>query len=390
MRIPFTPAALTAGTAAVAGTKPLVNGTNPAEVLMTNNGHIYVSLYDGASFSTMMNRTVPGNPTWTKFVEPNKLYAVNENGADMTLFHLDLQGSHVSLTPVTSTAGSEGVVHVELSQDGTRMVGAGYGAGAVDIWDTSNEGLKLIKTIESNGELGPVKPNQDQAHPHQAVLDPSGRFFAVNDLGTDEILLLDSQDDAFDVVRKVPVTAGCGPRHGVFYPQGAETPTHYMVSCELSNMVIIYELQYAKADIEFTKVNAISTFAPNATVPEGAAAGEIALSHDNRHFYVSNRLTGATSDTIAHFTIGYAGTQSINYVSETPTGGVSPRMFSLTTDGTEILVGNQKGPEGVVALGLNSDGSIMSKPKASLPVSMFGDNESGPPFIQQIKSLGKM
>lgn len=354
---------------------------------MTTTGSIQLANYDGSSFTTTLNATVTGAPTWVEFVEPNLLYAVDEWDVGMRLFHLDFaaNGSASLSEPVATAEGSAGVVHLEFNQDKTRMVGSAYGNGTVDIWDVSDGQLTLIKTIPSEGELGPVEPNQAAPHPHEAILEPSGRYFAVNDLGTDEILIIDSKDDAYDLVQSVKVEpSGCGPRHGVFYPNDAAEATHYLLVCELANVVNVYSLDYSGDELTFTEVQSISTFA-SGEAPEGAAAGEIVLAPNNRDLYVSNRLTGGESDTLAHFRVSANATSLLTLAGETPSGGVLPRMFSLSKDATELFVGNQNGPLAVAAFDVNTDGSLAAEPKASLDLGLFGGEGFGPPYVKQIR-----
>lgn len=387
MKIPFKPVAIRAAASmpTTLGKRAFVNDTNPT-VLMATTGQIQLATYDGTAFTNTLKATIPGAPTWVEFVEPNKLYAVDEWGTDLRLYHLDLQGANgtgptLSAEPVALAEGSSGVVHLEFSQDKTRMVGSSYGAGTIDVWDTTGDQLTLIKTITSTGQPGPVKPNQDAAHCHQAVLEPSGRFFAVNDLGTDEILIIDSADDAFEHVSSVSTPAGCGPRHGVFHASSAEATeaTHYIVVCELSNTVISYALTYTDSDLTFEEVGQASTFVGEA--PEGAAAGELAIAPDNINLYASNRLSGDT-DTIARFHI----TDGVpTLIDEKSTHGALPRMFSLSTSGEELFVANQNGPEAVVALKRSADGEIADAPSASLPLADFGEAGFGPAYIKQIK-----
>jgi 6-phosphogluconolactonase (cycloisomerase 2 family) len=385
MRIPFKPMAL--GAAALARSAPRFRNETVSTVLMTTTGKVFLSHYDGASFTTTLNATITGAPTWVEFVEPNLLYAVDEWDVGLRLFHLDFHanGSASLSEPVATAEGSSGVVHLEFNQDKTRMVGSAYGGGAVDIWDVSNGQLNLLKTIESEGELGPVQPNQAAPHPHEAVIEPSGRYFAVNDLGTDEILIIDSKDDAYDLVQSVKVEpSGCGPRHGVFYPSDAAEATHYLLVCELANLVNVYSLDYSGDELTFTEVQSISTFASGAA-PQGAAAGEIVLAPNNRDLYVSNRLTGGASDTIAHFQVSANASSLLTLAGETPSGGVLPRMFSLNKDASELFVGNQNGPLAVAAFAVNLDGSLAAEPKASLDLGVFGAEGFGPPYIKQIR-----
>lgn len=322
------------------------------------------------------------SPSWLAYSEPSLLYAVDEWSNLIRVFELDVAGD--KLEKKAEEVGSAGVVHLEFNKERTRMVGAAYGAGTIDVWDISEGGLTLMSTLESDDPLGPNKERQAAPHPHQSVLDPSGRFFAVNDLGTDHILLIDSADDAFKVVNHVAVEpAGAGPRHGAFYPSNAEKATHYIVLCEIKNLIVVYELSYTDSSIEFTKIQDISSFGPDANPSDDAAAGELAIVGD--HVYISNRLTGGDTDDISHFGIFKCSEKTeLRFVDSVSTGGTLPRMFSVTSSGAELLVGNQDGALGLVAIGLKEDGSLEKEFRASVKASEFGDKGFGPQFVQQI------
>ncbi|KAH8178757.1 lactonase, 7-bladed beta-propeller domain-containing protein [Sarocladium implicatum] len=357
--------------------------SSPGRVLLSNNGHIYLANYDGSSFDITLTGDDSGHsPSWLAFTEPNLLYAVDEWSNTTRLFELDVAGD--KLEKKTEALGSSGVVHLEFSKDRTRMVGAAYGQGTIDIWDISSGGLTLLKTLESDGELGPNKERQTAPHPHQSLLDPSGRFFAVNDLGTDEILLIDSADDAFTVAGRAATPPGSGPRHGAFYPSDAEKATHYFVLCEITNIIVVYSLSYTDSSIEFTKIQEISSFGPDATPSGDAAAGELALVGD--HVYISNRLTGGETDDISHFSITSCSSdkKELKFVDSVSTGGKLPRMFSVSSSGKELLVGNQGGALGLVSIGLNEDGSMKKDFAAKVEASVFGEDGFGPQFVQQI------
>lgn len=387
MKIPFKPVAIRAAASmpTTLGKRAFLNDTLPT-VLMAASGQVQLASYDGTAFTNTLTATLPGIPSWVEFVEPNKLYAVDENTAAITLYHLELQGANGTgpalSEPVAAGEGSLGVVHLAFNEDNTRMVGSAYGGKGIDVWDTTGDKLTLIKTIESTGQVGP-DPTQDQPRPHQAVLDPSGRFFAVNDLGTDEILIIDSEDDAYEHISTVDVQPGCGPRHGVFHASSADATeaTHYYLLCEKSNKVISYALTYEGDDLAFEEVGEASTFVDE--MPEGAAAGEIAIAPDNVNLYASNRLTGGDTDTIARFHIT-DGVPEI--IDEKSTHGHLPRMFSFSESGDRIFLGNQNGPDAVVALKRAEDGTIEDAPAGTLPLSDFGEGDGfGPAYIKQIK-----
>ena len=363
---------ITTAMAVPIASSPMAN-TGDATLLVSKQGEILVTSFNGQDFAVKQTFDTPGNPSWLT-LHNGRVYAVDEN-SQLIFGH---SYPNKVLTSGPSVAGSGPMVHLESGgnnkNNNNRLIGAGFGSSTIDVWNTTNSPPKLLKTIKVTDPVGPVKDRQDKPHPHQVVKDPTGRFFAVNDLGTDKILLLDGKDDAFTIVNKVSVTPGCGPRHGAFYPSAKAT--HYILLCEISNLVKVFALEYKSDKIEFKEVQSESTFGK--TAPKGAAAGELVLSKDNKHVYVSNRLTEPT-DTIAHFTVDKG---KIAFVGLTSTSGKLPRMFSESKDGKYLFVGNQGGDNGLVALKRGDDGKLDEKPVARMPMSEF--KGQGPAFVQQV------
>ncbi|ERS97488.1 6-phosphogluconolactonase [Sporothrix schenckii 1099-18] len=385
--------------AATTSTEPvLLIGGGPS-------GTIAAATFDGTTFDIIANNTLPGtSPSWLLYKDPNLVYAVDENSNSTRLFQFDATTNAFDL--LHEEQGSQGVVYLSFNLDATRMVGAAYGAGQVDVWDVSAGagGLTLLKQIASDDPLGPNAARQEAPHPHQALLDPSGRFFVVNDLGTDTLLVLDTRDDAFAVVNRVRVPdAGCGPRHAAFFPAtGADVPTNYLVVCELLSLVEVFALNITDdgdgGNLTFQHLQSISTFDPlqppaNAST---ATAAEIVVSADNQHAYVSNRNTGNATDSVAHFGLtGAIGATSgdalvLTFVETISSGGLQPRMVSLsTTDGSEALLfaANQDGAAGLLAIARDSTSGNLTADAASapsVPLSVFGPAGNGPQYVQQV------
>lgn len=365
-------------------------------LLIARPGHIHLATYNPASPSITIDLDLPvaGNPSWFAVspTNPSLVYTFDENAATTFLYKLDLAAS--TLTKMAERRdGSSGVCHLGLNKDGGIMIGSSWASGTMDIWNTSNGSLEFVKTIPSKHavvDAGRV------ARAHQAVLDPTGRFFVVNDLGTDSLLVLDSAAADVRIVNRVRVPDGSGPRHGVFYPIGGhdddDAPaTHYMLLCEKRNRVIVFALKYTDEKIEFAAVGSYSTFMSGDSSPErisGAAAGEIALSRDWKHVYTSNRLTTSPTETIAHFQVLQGeGGLSLELVGETSAGGKHPRMFSISRDGDELFVGNQEGEWAVVVLKRRDDGTLEEKPVAGIRMDELvkpGGDERGPMFVLEV------
>ncbi|KAM0448745.1 hypothetical protein ACHAO4_008217 [Trichoderma viride] len=361
-------------------------------LLIARPGHIYLATYSPASPSIIIDLDLPvaGIPSWFAVspTDPSLLYTFDENAATTFLYKLDLAAN--SLTKVVErNDGSEGVCHLGLSKDGSIMVGSSWASGTVDIWNTSNGSLEFVKTMPSKDahlDAGKV------ARAHQAVLDPTGRFFVINDLGTDSLLVLDSAAANVPIVNRVRVPEGSGPRHGVFYPSGGDAPaTHYMLLCEKSNRVIVFALKYSDENIGFTLSGSYSTFMEGDAESErtaGAAAGEIALSRDGKHVYTSNRLMNSPTETIAHFrALESEEGLSLELMGETSTGGKHPRMFSVSRDEGELFVGNQEGEWAVVVLKRRDDGTLEEKPVAGIRMDELvkpGGDVRGPMFVLEV------
>jgi len=306
-----------------------------------------------------------------------------------------------TLTLVQNAVGSQGVVHLEFSARRDRIVGSAFGQGQIDVWevDAADGTLSLLKQIPSDDALGPNAVRQDAPHPHQALLDNSARFFAVNDLGTDTILVIDSLNDAFEVVNRVRVpNAGCGPRHAAFFPPlsaGSDFPTNYIVACELTNELVVFALEYLPSNISFTPIQTISNFGPGlgpADV-EATTAGELVVSSDKAFVFVSSRNTGNETDFISVFSVsgaqGSSGeTVELAFQTAVSTGGRVPRMFSLSDDQEALFVANQDGAIALQALPREADtGVLAAQATAALAIEIFGvdgDNK-GPQFVQQIQ-----
>lgn len=298
---------------------------------------------------------------------------------------------------VQNATGSSGVVFLEFNKDKTVMVGAAYGEGSVDVWDLdADDGtMTLRKQIVAGGEPGPVAGRQDAAHPHEALLDPSGAFFVVPDLGTDSLLVIDSSN--YDMVNRISVSpAGAGPRHGSFYPLGANgtRATHYFLACELASLVKVFELDYGNGStLAFREIQSLSSFGAafppaNATT---AAAGELVIDAANKNLYVSNRLTGNATDSISHFAIDVAAAPGspLAFVDQVSSGGLIPRMFSLAKDGSVLFSTNQAGESGLLALARDAaTGSLTETPVASLTLDEFGPPSYGPQFVMEVGSRG--
>lgn len=306
------------------------------------------------------------------------------------------------LTLQNTVPSAAGLVH--LTWVGEHLVGASYASGQVNVFNVESDVPVSLKNVTWSDPHGP-HPFQTQSRAHQTVLDPTNRFLAVNDIGTDRIKIIDTKDAAYEIVDTVSLPkAGCGPRHGVFVgPEGSSLPVDaelYVVNCEYANTIEVFEVAYANDKIAMTHVQSLSTFGDGPLPPmdpeKGPFAGAIEVSDDFKHVYVSNRLTGAASDSIAHYTIeaqaanstecaagAGTGQRRLKYVSIIDSLGIKPRMFARATAPKYFFSTNQSGESGVVVLSRDTaTGDLQVPAVATIPNTRGVD--LGPQFVMQI------
>ena len=333
-------------------------------------------------------------------------YIVDETNPMLSCFKFDHQADEFELKAMASC--SSGVVHIAINEEETRLVGSAYGEGTIDIWDIGNDPgqLKLLKTINLHDYQRILKEKQPAAHPHQAVLDPTGRYFVVNDLGSNSIFVLDSKDDKFAVTDHISVLPpGRGPRHGAFYPSEKKAflefqKLFYLVVCELSNNLIIYDVAYSIDGLQFTLNKIISTYGPDLP-PKNlatAAAGALLLIPRGSAWsgvadvYISNRASGYPTDHVVHFVFNGNNRGSVEFWGSTNTGGTRPRAIAASISGSCIFVANQEGETGLAAIRRDRETGVLN-PILIMEVerAIFGDPEekdSGPQFVMEFVKEG--
>ncbi|KAI1816194.1 putative isomerase YbhE [Poronia punctata] len=383
-------AALTLGSIAAAAPSIMSRQTATQKLLIGTPDQILTADFDGDGFQvTSKNESAGSVASWMRYnADTNTLYAVNENADNLNLFTLDSE-TKTEPTFFGSATGSSGVVFLEFNKDKTRMVGAGYGSAKVDVWDISDSSAlpTLLKSLTVEGELG---PGQEAHHPHQALIDPTGDFIVIPDLGGDQLLVLDTRDDKYEFTNAVPLFSGAGPRHGGFITSGDKT--FYMVACEVSNQLILFGLDYSdESGLGFTELQKQSTYGEGVTPPTGSAAGTLIIASNNRDVYISNRLTGDESDSIAHFVFS-SDDSKLTFADSVPCLGIQPRDMSFSADEALIFIANQAGANGLVALQRSSDsGALTAEPIAVhamdgdiVAPGQEGATYPGPQFVKLI------
>lgn len=129
---------------------------------------------------------------------------------------------------------------------------------------------------------GPGVGAQTQSRAHHVILDPTGNFLLVPDLGSDLVRVFSINNETLQIdeagtIHDLP--RGSGPRHGAFVK--GTTKTFFYVVTELTNNIFGYEVTYGTdKTISFVQVYASNTHGKpiGSALPNSTVAAEISLS----------------------------------------------------------------------------------------------------------------
>ena len=201
---------------------------------------------------------------------------------------------------------------------------------------------------------GPDVRQKDGPHPHQALLDPTGKFLLVPDLGADaiHIFTINSASGHLNACPDAITGPGDGPRHGEWWSPKGNTISadglKLFTLNEIGNSVSSWSVSYSGGCLSLNKTQTISTFAggkvPPATIFNGASfppkAAELRIV--GNFLYAANRNDksfGNSTDSLATYTIDASGTAT--FVESTSAHAFYPRSFSVNKAGTMVAVGGQ-------------------------------------------------
>ncbi|KAJ0113929.1 hypothetical protein J7T55_010173 [Diaporthe amygdali] len=316
------------------------------------------------------------NSSWlTPDYANNRIFCLDEgltspNGT-LSSFGLTSNGSLSQLDIVDTLSGPvSGVIYGESSNGLALAHYSGSSVAAFDISDASTLAPVQAETYTLSGP-GPNPDRQDAPHPHEALLDPTGQYLLVPDLGADLIRLysVDEGELSFTELEPLAVVPGSGPRHGAFLVTEDGT-TYFYLASELANTITGFEVTYNDdATLDFTEVYLSSTHGLNETVPNNTtSAAEILVSF----LLVSSRGEGTlkipnfdptnsteiASDPIFTFEIDHSSGK-LTRVQQFPAGGSFPRQFSINADGSLVAVGLQNDGR-VVVIGRDVETGLLT------------------------------
>lgn len=178
---------------------------------------------------------------------------------------------------------------------------------------------------------GPRLDRQSVPHAHCVVPSSDNRFAVVADLGTDQIVTyrIDANTGRLAACSTpaLRMTAGAGPRHVVFHPNGV---TAYVVN-ELDSTVS--RLAYSPIDGSLRLVQTVDAVQGR---PGAGQPADLQIASDGRFLYASIR----GEDAIGIYTLDEPSGEITSSVVR-GAGGKTPRSFALSPTGRFMLVALQ-------------------------------------------------
>jgi 6-phosphogluconolactonase len=291
-------------------------------------GHgLDVATRSGAALSPV--RTIPGitDTSWfDRSADGKTLYVTNEGDPSGYVSALNI--ADVTKPKLINKVSSKGgaPTHLSVHASGKYVLAANYSSGSV-----------VVLPILGGGKLGAATDlvthhaDSGEAHAHQVVNDPTGRWVLSVDLGADSVYVysLDVATGKLSLHQQLKLPSGAGPRHLAFHPNGRFA---YILQ-ELRA-----EITVASWDAAAGKLKALSVVP---AVPSGTTGdrylGEILVSHDAKLLHATVR----GPNTIASFSVSPDGA-AVKLVSTVSSGGNWPRHLALDPEGQWFYVSNQR------------------------------------------------
>lgn len=231
-------------------------------------------------------------------------------------------------------SGGVSPAHVSVHPSGRFAFAAHYASGQVSVLPISDDGrLSDATHVVQHEGRGPDPARQEGPHAHFVLPDPSGRLVFACDLGIDRVQIyrLDSAAGRL-VPATLPyaqVSSGAGPRHLAFDPTGRYV---YVIN-ELDSTISAFAFDQERGTLRIIQTAS--------TLPDGFAGtshtAQILVHPSGRFVYGSNR----GHDSIAVFAVDPASGR-LSLVGYQPSGGKTPRNFTIDPTGELLLAANQQ------------------------------------------------
>ncbi len=259
-----------------------------------------------------------------------------------------------NLEPLSAqNSAAAGTCYVGLDHSGRTLISADYGGGAAASFLITDGKLSPAVWSEHYKGSGPQADRQEAAHAHFASFSPDNRFAYINDLGSDciHIYHLNAATAELKGAGKFTSKPGSGPRTLHFHPNGV---TAYCMN-ELASAVDV--LRWNKADGSLTFVTRVE-LNPDRSKPTSTGCDTV-ITKDGRLVYFANR-----GDDFIYAFKADVHSGALTPIGKTPSGGKTPRNFTLDPTERWMLVANQGSDQVVVFTRNPQTGALASEGKS--------------------------
>ncbi|KAH6616696.1 Lactonase, 7-bladed beta-propeller-domain-containing protein [Boeremia exigua] len=327
--------------------------------------NLYASHYSGSITHLTFNsnslaivsseKTGQTLPSWITYDSVGKkLYVPDENflngNAVLVSYSTNAKGA---LTKTGNTTTPNGGVSTVLygGKDGRGFIAtAHYQTAQISTYKLPLKDGKPLQTVEYTLDGPGANPDRQEApHPHQVLVDPTGEFLLVPDLGSDKIHInkIDKKSGKLTPCPSTKTIFGAGPRHAAFWsPSYSKTRvapgagTVLYVANELSNTVTGWSVSYPHGGcLSLTQGQSITPYKGNSSAPVGTSLGEIRV--QGNFLYTSNRADQSFKpyDSLTQYTIASNG--ALAWTALTSSYGLLPRSFEINKAGDYVAIGGQ-------------------------------------------------
>ncbi|MCG7389865.1 lactonase family protein [Pantoea sp. ACRSB] len=277
------------------------------------------------------------SPSWiVKSRDGRFAYTTNEESSGaVTALSVDKNGQ-VRVLNIVDSHGQQ-PTHATISPDGKFLFVSNYsvakGGAGVSVFPIHHDGKlgEQVQHFPFERGSGAVEGRQDGGHAHSTTFTHDGKYLYAADLGGDKLHAYRYHADKAqpleaDSARDVSFTAGSGPRHMVFAPNGK----HAYVINEMAGEIVVLTVNQDRLDpVAHIKLNTENNSA------EYRSGSGIILSPNGKYVIAANR---GSDNKLLVFKIEADGMlgKPVSYNAN----GIEPRAFSFDSSGKYLYVAN--------------------------------------------------
>ena len=176
------------------------------------------------------------------------LYSGNESGGgSASAFSVNSKTGALRLLNTQGASGQP--AHIAIHPSGNYLLTANYTGGTVTVFPILADGSLggASQVVTHFGDLGPNAGRQEAPHPHMVLVDSTGNYVLVSDLGLDAVIVyaFDTSTGKLTEINRIDAKPGSGPRHLAWHPNGRVV---YSIH-EFSNSITTYNWFASSGDL---------------------------------------------------------------------------------------------------------------------------------------------